>query len=110
MAEQKKLGGDGYVKNFRPITLLNVEYKIFSKYLVSILNKNDLFDPMQKGFVPKPGVEEHAFLMKCLFEQDQSKLLGPKNPLFALFLDVSGGFDTVPHDVLLSLLLERCGG
>lgn len=66
---------------------------------------NRLVDNTQKGFLPMPGAEEHAFVMRVLFEEECKD-----KELLAWFVDVKGAYDTVPHDVLLSMLRDKCVG
>ena len=50
----KKIGRNPlYLNNWRPLTLLNVDYKLFSKVIAMRLNTvmSDIIDPMQSGFM-----------------------------------------------------------
>ena len=51
-----------YLKNWRPITLLECAYKLLSGVLAARLNSviNSLIDPAQKGFVPDRNIAENS--------------------------------------------------
>lgn len=52
---------------------MNVEQRIFSKVMLDQITgrKTKLVDKAQKGFLPIPGAEEHAFLMRVLYEEER---------------------------------------
>ena len=86
------------IRNYRPITLLNADYKILSKILVARLKPvmNDFISPAQTGFVPKRQIKENSLLCKLiqayLDETDEEGLF--------LFLDLEKAFDRVSHEYL----------
>lgn len=52
------------IKEFRPISLCNVTYKLITKLLVNRIRPflNDIVGPMQNSFLPGRGTMDNAFL------------------------------------------------
>ena len=86
------------IRNYRPITLLNTDYKILTKILVSRFKQviNQLINKTQTGFVPKRHITENTLLCRLiqsyLDETDETGLM--------LFLDLEKAFDRVSHEYL----------
>jgi len=55
-------------RNYRPITLLQVDYKILAKILVARMKKtvNNFVSKEQLGFVPKRLIREATHLLKLV--------------------------------------------
>ena len=55
-------------RNYRPITLLNTDYKILTKVLVSRLKKvmDEFVSAPQTGFVPKRQITENTLLSRLI--------------------------------------------
>ena len=74
------------IRNYRPITLLNADYKILTKILVERLKSvvTEWVSTSQTGFVPKRQITENSLLCKLiqayLDETDEEGLF--------LFLDI----------------------
>jgi hypothetical protein len=68
------------IRNSRPITLLNADYKILTKIIVSRFKKimDSFVSAAQTGFVPKRQIKENSLLYKLiqayLEEKDESGL------------------------------------
>ena len=56
------------MRNYRPITLLNVDYKILSKVLAARLltYMNEFASLHQNGFVPKRSIFDNIFLTQLV--------------------------------------------
>ena len=86
------------IRNYRPITLLNTDYKILTKILVARLKSiiNSFVSSPQTGFVPKRQITDNTLLLRLiqayLDETDEEGLL--------LFLDLEKAFDRVSHEFL----------
>jgi hypothetical protein len=83
-----------YIKNWRPLTLLNCDHKIISKLLVERL-KNDLtklIHPDQKGFVKGRNISEENRMI-----QDIIQYAGEENEEgIIVFLDQQQAFALFP--------------
>ena len=84
-----------FLKNWRPITLLECAYKLMSGCLASRLNKviNCLVDPVQKGFVPDRNISENTRTFYDIL--DYAKRHGKGGT--AIVLDYEKAFDTLSH-------------
>jgi guanylate kinase len=88
-----KKGATRDARNYRPITLLQVDYKIFAKMLVAKIKKvvHTFVSPQQLGFVPKRLIGEASHLLKViqayLDEADEEGII--------LALDWEKAFDRV---------------
>ena len=63
-----KKGDARDMRNYRPITLLNCDYKILTKMLAARLkrNINTIASPQQNGFVPRRSIFDNLYLSKLL--------------------------------------------
>ena len=103
-----KTGDLSTVSNYRPISLLNSEAKLFEKlifkYLFNHFRDNNLLSSLQSGFIPGDfTVNQHTYLYNTFCEA----LDGGKEVL-AVFCDISKAFDRVWHAGLL-YKLEAAG-
>jgi exonuclease III len=93
-----KKGDTGNIKNWRPISLLNVLYKVMSKALNNRLKKvsGKLITRSQKGFVDKRYIQE------CLINIIETINYGNQNNIqsFCLALDQKKAFDSVSHQFM----------
>ncbi len=94
------------IDNWRPICLLNNDYKILAcilaKRLKSVLNS--VIDETQSGFMPKRHIANNIRLVLDLF--DYSELINDDS--FILFLDFYKEFDSLNHEFIL-LSLKKLG-
>ena len=100
-----KKGDPKQPENYRPITLLSILYKLFSRMLGSrikvILDREQSSD--QAGFRPGYSVDDHLFTVVMLVE----KLNEYQQPLWICAVDFRKAFDTVEHDQLWSAMLAQ---
>jgi exonuclease III len=93
-----KKGDISNIKNWRPISLLNVLYKVMSKALNNRLKKisGKIVTRSQKGFVDKRYIQE------CLINIIETVNYGNSNniPSFCLALDQKKAFDSVSHQFM----------
>lgn len=92
------------VEFYRPISLIPIFSKIIEKYIYKELNtyleKNKILCDEQKGFRAKKTINMaiYDFLYKIMLNIDK------RNPVCAIFCDMTQAFDYVQHDTLLSKL------
>jgi hypothetical protein len=88
-----KKGDAREVRNYRPITLLQVDYKIFAKMMVAPMKTvvNTFVSKQQLGFVPKRLIEEATHLLELL----QAYLDETDTEGLMLALDWEKAFDKV---------------
>ena len=90
------------IRNYRPITLLNCDYKTMAKMLAARIKEvtDTIISHNQKGFVPKQLITAQTRLTKLiqayLDETDEDGLI--------IFLDMEKAFDSVSHEFLLEAM------
>ena len=87
-------------RNYRPLTMLNTDYKIYTKVLANRLKKvvHQFVSETQKGFVPDAFIAECSMLMN-LIEAWINEEADDRKGLF-LFLDMEKAFDRVSYTYL----------
>ena len=97
-----KKGDRRCLDNWRPISLLNIDYKIVAKVLSSRLQKviTNLVSPEQKGFLKKRSALENIRLVQDIIDYCKHSEI----PGIIIFLDFKKAFDNVCHSFLLYLL------
>ena len=94
------------INQFRPISLLNVEGKIFfgvvAKRLTDYLTTNGyITSSIQKGGIPGvPGCLEHATMIWEAIQRAKSGKLD----LHIIWLDLANAYGSVPHQLILQAL------
>jgi hypothetical protein len=97
------------LKEFRPISMCTVVYKIVAKCLVNILRPilGELVSPNQSAFVPRRLITENALIaFECLHFIEHNK--NATNNLCAYKLDLSKAYDRVDWGFLRKSM-ERLG-
>ena len=99
-----KKGDLSIVSNYRPISLLNSECKVFErlvfKYLFNHLQYNNLLTSLQSGFIPGDSTVNQLTYLYNTFCQ----ALDSGKEVRAVFCDISKAFDRVWHTGLLHKL------
>ena len=91
-----------YIKNWRPISLLNVDAKIISKVMAHRLEKviGTLISSDQTAYVPGRFIGESVRLVSDLIEYTDIHNL----PGYFLTIDIEKAFDSVDHKYLCAVL------
>ncbi|KAF5318883.1 hypothetical protein D9758_019008 [Tetrapyrgos nigripes] len=86
------------IANYRPITLLNTDYKIFTKVLATKLGKvaSSLLHPNQAGFVPGRQISDQTKLIRMVMASAEQT---GQNGLI-VSLDQEKAYDKVDHNYL----------
>jgi hypothetical protein len=94
-----KKGDQKLPENYRPITLLKILYKLFSRMIngrvQSVLDRAQPVD--QAGFRPGFGVDDHLLTMVLPIE----RAMEFNCPLWLCTVDFTKAFDTVSHESVL---------
>lgn len=96
--------GTKTVKDFRPITLLNVLAKLFEKLIIIRINKhmysNNKMSDNQEGFRHQRGTGQALHSFRNFILKNRNK----KRSTVAVFLDISGAFDNACWQLIVSSL------
>ena len=90
------------IRNWRPISLLNCDYKLLSKVLAERLKKvlSEIISPEQRGCVPGRYIGENIRLVEdMIYEIEQGNI-----PAVLLQLDQEKAFDRIEWDWLFKVL------
>ena len=91
--------------NYRPITLLNVAYKIFAillnQKLVDI-TETELGD-YQSGFRPNKSITDNIFMIRQIIEKRYEYNIDIHN----IFIDYTHGFDSIKRNKIIDSLTFR---
>jgi hypothetical protein len=100
LCKKKKNRAD--IANHRPISLLNSDYKIFTKALTIKLARAapDLIHPNQAGFVPGRHIYDQIWLTKRVIELVEAT----ESDSLIVALDQEKAYDKIEHDYLWKAL------
>ena len=98
---EKKYKDKRFIKNWRPISLLNVDHKIISKALASRFKKvlTNLISPQQTAYVENRFIGESGRLIADIEITDILNKEG-----FLVAMDIEKAFDSLDHTFLISVL------
>ena len=98
--------GDGLVcSNYRPITLLNIAYKIFAMLLNNRLTAivESQLEDYQMGFRPDRSTIDNIFIVKQVFEKCHEYNINLHN----IFVDYTHAFDSVSREkIIIECLMQ----
>ena len=88
------------VRNYRPLTMLNTDYKMYTRILATRMRDmvHQFVSEMQKGFVPSTFIAEATMLL-TLIENYINSEPDSRQGVF-IFLDMEKAFDRVSFDFL----------
>jgi hypothetical protein len=103
-----KKGDPDDVENWRPISITNCIYRIFTCLLArsiqNINSKVEIFSDSQKGFIKKTnGCSEHGIILNELFHNANRNREG----LVVTAIDFTNAFGSVPHELIMSTMKQR---
>jgi len=92
-----------YIKNWRPLTLLNYDYKIATKVIANHLKTHlhKLINNDQTGFLKGRFIGENIHLVDSVINYTAAK----KIPGLLLFLDFENAFDTLESSFIQETLI-----
>ena len=91
--------------NYRPVCIIPIMYKVFSKIICERIKGILLAEQScdQAGFRPDFGCEDHLFTMTMLAEKCKEFNI----PLWAAAIDFSKAFDSISHRSIFEALREQ---
>jgi hypothetical protein len=103
-----KKGDPELLKNWRPLSLINSDAKLFTKLLANRLKRvlSRLITPYQTGFIPHRLISDNAWLNQTLMTN--LRAAAPEEPNVAVLLDQEKAYDRV-NPTYLQLVLRRFG-
>ncbi|KAM9964024.1 hypothetical protein ACTFIW_005667 [Dictyostelium discoideum] len=103
----KNKGDPNNLDNYRPITLLNVDYKIYSKIINNRILRflDKIISPYQSGFVPNRLLHDNIITLNTTIELINREMQIDKslNPIIT-FYDFEKAFDSISHNSILRTL------
>ena len=99
---EKKNKDKRFIKNWRPISLLNVDYKIISKAHASRLKQvlPNLISPQQTAYIKNRFIGENGRLIADIIEITDA--LNKEG--FLVTMDIEKDFDSLDHSFVISVL------
>ena len=99
---EKKNKDKRFIKNWRPISLLNVDYKIISKACASRLKQvlPNLISPQQTAYIENRFIGENGRLIADIIEITDA--LNKEG--FLVTMDIEKDFDSLDHSFVISVL------
>jgi len=102
-----KKGDQEQMKNYRPISLTQTDYKIFTKAITNRFNKaaNQVVEKWQTGFIPGRQGHDNVMMLELLAQHVED---GSRGEAMLLSLDQEKAYDRVEWDYL-HRVLEKFG-
>ncbi|KAG8175810.1 hypothetical protein JTE90_013361 [Oedothorax gibbosus] len=105
-----KKGDENDLNNWRPISLCNSLYKLYtgclSSRLVNWITDFEILSPCQKGFLPFDGVFEHRFVLNHALTMTKRN----KDDICLAQIDLTNAFGSIPHQAINVALQEAGAG
>ena len=101
-----KKGDRTEIKNYRPVSLLNIFSKIYERFLHE--NLTNYVDTFLSKFISayRKSYSSNHVLIRLI--ESWKKILRPKRFVRAVLMDLSNAFDSIPHDLLIAKM-HACG-
>lgn len=99
---KKKGASEGQMKDFRPLSLMNIDYKILSKVLSTRLRKvlGSIVHRDQSCGIPGRNIQDNVLVIRALIEHQRMI----RDPVGIILWDQEKAFDRVNHQYLLATL------
>ncbi|CAF4559921.1 unnamed protein product [Rotaria socialis] len=99
---KKKNKFDGQMKDFRPLSLMNIDYKILSKVLSTRLRKvlGNIIHQDQTCSIPGRAIHDNIYLIRSIIDYQQRI----RDPIGLILWDQEKAFDRVNHRYLVGVL------
>ncbi|KAK4509867.1 uncharacterized protein ATC70_007171 [Mucor velutinosus] len=103
-----KKGDPELLKNWRPLSLINSDAKLFTKLLANRFKRvlSQLITPYQTGFMPHRLISDNAWLNQTLM--NNLRAAAPNDPNVAVLLDQEKAYDRV-NPTYLTMVLHQFG-
>jgi hypothetical protein len=104
----QKKGDRGEIQNWRPISITNCIYRIFTCSMARATqatnSKADIYSDNQKGFIKKTNDcrKQGIILNELLHDANRNK-----QSLVATASDFTNAFGSVPHELIMSMMKQR---
>jgi hypothetical protein len=101
-----KKGDPQLLVNWRPLSLINSDAKLFTKLIANRMNKvlPKLINPYQTGFLPHRLISDNGWLNQLLLSH--LRVIAPDLPQVAVLLDQEKAYDRVHPEYLRRVLLR----
>ena len=102
------------LKNWRPLSLINSDAKLFTKWIANQLKPklSKIIHPRQTGFMPGAQISDYGWILQAMMEQQRDLLAhtGPAHikPWAAACLDQEKAYDRI-HPDYMQIILIRFG-
>ncbi|CDH60003.1 hypothetical protein RO3G_01473 [Lichtheimia corymbifera JMRC:FSU:9682] len=95
-----KKGDPELLRNWRPLSLINMDAKLFTKMLANRFNQvlPKLINPYQTGFMPHRLISDNGWINQVLMHNQRTAC--PMDPTVAVFLDQEKAYDRVHPEYL----------
>jgi hypothetical protein len=103
-----KKGDPQLLKNWRPLSLINTDAKLFTKLLANRFNEflGKLINPFQTGFMRGRLISDNGWVHQALM--DHIRVAAPNSPMVSVLLDQEKAYDRV-NGKYLELVLVKFG-
>lgn len=101
-----KKGDKTLLQNWRPLSLINCDAKIFTKMLANRLNQclHKVINPYQTGFMPNRLISDNGWITQSMMTHLSN--IDPKNESIGILLDQEKAYDRI-HPLYLKKVMER---
>jgi hypothetical protein len=101
-----KKGDPLQLKNWRPLSLINNDAKLFTKLITNRIKNmtNKLINPYQTGFLPKRLISDNGWVSNTMMTHLRAE--APQKPAVAVLLDQEKAYDRVHPEYLRKTMIR----